>query len=94
MTSAERGALSRIQKLVEDGDVYLTPHFLERIEQRGMFLYDAYAAIEEATAARSDGLDSDGCERWFVVGPTLAGDDVEILIAIDRLAKFVIIYWV
>jgi len=94
MNAAEREALSRIQKLVDDGDIYLTPHFLERLEQRGLFLYDAFAAIEEASSVRSDGFDPDGSERWFVVGPTLAQADVEILIVIDRLAKFVTIYWI
>ncbi len=93
MDSAERNALARIRKRVEDGDVQFTAHFLERLEQRGLFLNDAYAAIEEATGIRGDGCDAAGDERWLVTGPTDLGD-VEMVIVVDRLAKFVTIYWI
>jgi hypothetical protein len=88
-----REALARIQRLVDNGDVLLTEHFLERMGLRGMFYYEALGVIEFATAIRNDGIDAAGGERWFVQGPTDAGD-AEILVVVDRLAKFVTIYWI
>lgn len=92
MTEDEREALEQIRDLVDQGQYRLTLHFRQRLAQRGVFWHDIIGILEEPDRVRSDGVDDEGGERWFISGDTDEGD-AEFLVVVDALAKFVTIYW-
>ena len=92
MNAAARKALETIRAMVEAGQYFTVDHFIERLLERGAIWIDVLLVLDDPSDVRTDGLDRAGNERWFIRGTTGVGE-MELLVVLDRVAKFVTLYW-
>lgn len=98
MKAAARKALEKIQDCVSAGRYRLLSHFVQRMEDRGLFWADIQAVLDLAQAVEDDGLDKFGRPKWRVRGTTTDRLNLEIVCVLGRdergqLAVVITAYW-
>ena len=98
MNALARKALRTIHGCVADGRYRLLEHFVQRMDDRGLFWPDIQAVLNSALAVEDDGPDTFGRDKWRVRGQTTDRLDLEIVCVLDRdesgnLAVFITAYW-
>lgn len=98
MDAAARKALRTIQGCVAAGRYRLLAHFVQRMDERGLFWPDVQAVLDSAQAVEDDGADDYGRDKWRVRGQTTDRLDLEVVCVLDRdetgkLAVFITAYW-
>jgi hypothetical protein len=78
-----RKALATIQHCVHAGRYHVLPHFLERLDQRGLFWPDVQAVLDKPASVRPAGRDDWGRDKWLVLGRVVDGLDLEIVCVLD-----------
>lgn len=79
MDAPARKALSAIQRCVDARRYRLTPHFLERLHERGYFWPDVLAVLDRPGDVRNGGRDRDDRPRWIVSGRTADAVKLELV---------------
>jgi hypothetical protein len=84
MRVAARQALKIIRDCVDSDRFVLLPHFVQRMEQRGLFLPDVLAVLEVPSGVRYGGLDKWERPKWLIRGTTADALALEIVCVLDR----------
>ena len=97
MNAKSRKALGAIRQCVEDGRYRLLRHFVERMDQRGLFWPDVLTVLDAPTSVRDDGPDRWDRPKWIIAGESAGGDALELVCVLDRnehgeLTVFITIY--
>ena len=97
MRGAARRALATIQHCVLAGQYRVLPHFLERLDRRGLFWPDVQAVLDTPRGIRYGGRDEWDRQKWFVSGSATDRLDAEIVCVMDvdesgELVLFITIY--
>jgi len=97
MDAKSRKALGAIRRCVEDGRCLVLPHFVQRMDQRGLFWPDVLAVLDDPMSLRDDGLDRWDRPKWIVAGESASGEPLELVCVLDRnehgeLTVFITIY--
>lgn len=85
MDAAAQEALDTIRWCVNRNRVATLPHFLERMEQRGMVWPDVLAVLDAPGEIRKGGPERFDRPKWIVTGRAADGLPVEIVCVLDRL---------
>lgn len=98
MSPDARSALRTIQECVEDERYLLSLHFIERMDERGLFWPAVLSVLEAPDEVRPDGVDEHDRPKWIISGEVFEGLGVELVCALDqdssgRLTVFITIYW-
>ena len=98
MDKSARRALREIQKCVEQNRIIVLAHFLERMDQRGLFWMDVIGVIELPDDVFAGGAEEYGRPKWIINGTTINGFKIDIVCILDedelgKLVVFVTIYW-
>ncbi len=97
MTPKARKSLELIRRCVDDGRYFLTPHFTERLDQRGLQWADVMTILDDPTDVRDGGREKLDRPKWIVSGVADDGERIEMVCVLDvdehgRLTVFVTIY--
>jgi len=74
----------------------MTVHFLQRMEQRGLFWPDVQAVMDVPADVSPDGMDHHDRPRWIISGETALGGEIEVVCAIEideTETEFITLYW-
>ncbi|SRR5258706_7672716 len=98
MTPAARRALATIQECVALDRVVVLPHFVKRLDQRGLFWPDVQAVIEAPRKIVRGGRDDWDRPRWNLSGEAADGLAIEIVCVLDLddrgdVTVFITLYW-
>jgi hypothetical protein len=96
VTPEARRTLALIRECIAADRYALAVHFMQRMEQRGLFWPDVLAVIEAPHDVHAEGMDRYNRPRWIIGGPAATGSDIEIVCAIeiDRSeTEFITLYW-
>lgn len=98
MRDAARKALSVIQDWMRSGRYRLLPHFLQRLDQRGLFWPDVQSLLGHPHGVRYGGPDERDREKWLVSGEAADGGNIEVVcvLGVDErgeMVVFITIYW-
>ena len=80
-----------------DAEAYtIRDHVYDRLAERHLMEVDLLSVLCDPDAARGDGLDQHGRERWFLTGTLHDGTRAEVLVVIDPRphATAFTIYWI
>ena len=93
MTPAE--AVATIQACIDSGDYTIRRHVYRRLSDRQITQPELMDLLSDPAAARTDGRDQHGRERWFLSGLLAGGGRAEALVALDRGPHTTVftIYW-
>jgi hypothetical protein len=75
---------ARVKRIAAVGRIVVLRHFVERMDQRGLFWPDIEALINAPVSMRAAGDDDYGRPKWIVRGPATDGREIEIVCALDR----------
>ena len=84
MDAKGRRALSVIRECVAAKRYWVSLHFAQRMDGRGIFWPDVATILDDPSAVRSDGRDSFDRPKWIVAGKTVDGDAVGIVCVLDH----------
>ena len=84
MEADTRRALTTIQRCIHDGRFRVLPHFLMRMDERGVFWPDILGVIDSPTGFRPDGLDRFHRDRWALSGDVEGVGEVELICVVDQ----------
>ena len=87
MDARELKAVRAIQQCVHASRYRLTPHFIQRMHQRGLFWPDVQAALDDPETVRCQGLDRFGRPKWVVAGRDFDGWLIEVVCVLDSDEK-------
>ena len=98
MTGTGQEVLQTIRGCVQAGCYRLLVHFVQRMDERGLFWPDIEAVLDSAQTAEDDGQDRFGRDKWRVRGQTTDRLDLEIVCVLDhdesgKLIVFITAYW-
>jgi hypothetical protein len=96
MTGEARRTIKTVQECLAEDRYYLTAHFQQRMEQRGLFWPDVEAVIGEPKDVQSQGMDTHNRPKWTISGEAADGEDIEIVCAVetdDTQTTFITLYW-
>ena len=98
MDAKARRALGMIQDCLAAGRYRVLAHFVERMDDRGLFWADIQAVIDSAQKVGADGTDRAGRAKWRIRGRTTGRLAVEVVCVIDQdrhghLTVFITAYW-
>lgn len=98
MNVAAKKALGVIRQCLRNGAYRVLPHFIERMDRRGLFWSDVEAIAEKPLDVRDDGLDRYDRPKWLIAGRAYDGDRLTIVCAIDtdeagNLVLSITAYW-
>lgn len=98
MKPSVRRALALIQRCVATRRYRVLPHFVQRLDQRGLFWPDVQAVLDSPKDVRPSGRDDWGRDKWIVSVRASDGVDLEIVCVLDlddagELVVFITIYW-
>ena len=96
VTSEARRALAVVRECIATDRYALATHFMQRMEQRGLFWPDVQAVIDDPQEVRSEGMDSDDRPKWIICGDATTGDEIGIVCAIEidqTQTEFITLYW-
>jgi len=90
-------ALRTIRRCVEAGRYRLVLHFMQRMDERGLFWPDVAAVLDKPTDVRDGGPEHWGRPKWIVTGRSAAGDELELVCVLDKddrgkLVVFITLY--
>lgn len=91
-------AIQIIRECVHEGRYALSGHFIQRMDERGLFWPDVQAVIDSPSDVQDEGQDSFGRPRWLLSGTTTDRCDVQLLCVLDaddegNRVVFITIYW-
>lgn len=100
MDDKARRAWKAIRRCVADGRYSVLPHFVQRMDQHGLFWPDVQAVIDKPSDVRDDGLDRFDRSKWIISGTAIdpgAPGPIEIVCALDedeqgRVTVFITVY--
>ena len=97
MTTTARKALNAIRRCVAAGRYKLLEHFIQRMDERGLFWPDVLAIIDGPADVCAGGREKWGRPKWIVAGRSAAGDSLELVCVLDtdehgNLTVFITIY--
>jgi hypothetical protein len=78
------------------GRFAVSVHFLQRMEQRGLFWPDVQAVFDDPNDVRSQGMDDFNRPKWIVSGRAATDEEIEIVCAVefdDSETEFITLYW-
>jgi len=84
MDAEARNALSVIRKCVAAGRYVVLPHFVQRLDERGLFWPDVRAVLDDPSGVRNDGRDRYDRPKWIVAGDAADGLLIEIVCVLDE----------
>ena len=92
-----KDALGTIRWCVSRERLATLPHFLERMEERGMVWADVLAILDDPTDMRDGGPEKFNRPKWVVGGVAADGLPVEVVCVLDQdengeLVLFITIY--
>jgi len=98
MTAETRRALLTIRRCVNADRFHLLPHFLQRMDERGMTWPDVLALIDAPAGIEADGCDDWARPRWIVTGEASDGLTIGLVCVIGRndageLTVFITLFW-
>ena len=98
MTRTARRALAIIQECVAIERVIVLPHFVKRLDQRGLFWPDVRAVIEAPREVQESGRDEWNRARWILSGEAADAMEIGIVCVLDRdergdVTVFITVYW-
>jgi len=93
-----RNALTIIQRCVDEGAYALHEHFVQRMDERGLFLPDVLAIVDHPARVRMQGTDEFGRPRCLLAGHLTDGTAAELLAVIEaepagHFTVFITVYW-
>ena len=99
-TSKEKArlALDIIRQCVEADRYEVRQHFMDRLNERGIFWVDTLTILANPSRVKDDGLDEHDRPKWILEGKLYDETDAAIVVAIDRDANgdwsvFITAYW-
>jgi len=84
MDAKGRRALGTIRRCVEGGQYRLLVHFIQRMDERGLFWPDVAAVLDDPSDIRDGGPEQWGRPKWIVAGQSAAGDHLELVCVLDK----------
>ncbi len=86
-----------IRRCIESGAFQVAHHFVERMDQRGLFWPDVLAVVDDPVDVRDGGPETWGRPKWIVAGHSATHDDIEVVCVVDRdelgeLTVFITLY--
>lgn len=98
MDDDARRALATVRRCLASERYLLLPHFLQRMDERGMVWPDVVAVIDELASVVPDGVDDWGRPRWIIAGDAPDGLSLGVVCVIGRNAAdvvtvFITLFW-
>lgn len=98
MGPSARRALAGIRGCVASGRYRVLAHFVQRMDQRGLFWPDVQTVLDRPADVRAAGRDDWNREKWIIAGNTTSGQNVELVCVLDvdedgEFVLFVTAYW-
>lgn len=87
MNAAARSAVTAICESLAAGRFRLTPHFRQRLAQRGLLWADVLCVFDAPTSVRPGGAEQFGRPKWIVAGNAADGLAMEIVCVLDQDAR-------
>jgi hypothetical protein len=84
MDAEARNALSVIRKCVAAGRYTVLLHFVQRLDERGLFWPDVRAVLDDPSGVRYDGHDRYDRPKWIVAGDAADDLPIEIVCVLDE----------
>jgi len=91
-------ALAIIQRCVREDRYTLHDHFVQRMDERGLFLPDVLAIVNQPSRVLMDGHDVFGRPRCLLSGRLTDGTDAQLLAVVEEsesghFTVFITVYW-
>ena len=91
-------AIQIIRQCFDTDRFAVKPHFLQRMDERGLFWPDIQAVVDKPTEVKPDGQDDYGRPRWFVAGNATGDLHLKLLCVFDtdeegNRVVLITIYW-
>ena len=98
MSKKAARALSIIRRCVADGRFVVLPHFVHRMDQRGLVWSDLLAVVDNPDRIHDEGYDRFDRAKWVMSGTAADGLPVEIVCVLDKdehgsITVFITLYW-
>jgi hypothetical protein len=98
MNRKTQKALADIRRCVAAGRWRMLVHFVQRMDERGLFWPDVLAVLDSPAAVEDEGADDFGRPKWKVAGRATDGLELEIVCVLDtdtvgRVTVFITLYW-
>ena len=77
-------AIRIIRKCVSEDRYIPLRHFIERLDERGVFWSDILAILDHPKSVKDAGLDEYDRPRWLVAGKTTDLLSLEMVVVIDQ----------
>ena len=84
MNAAARSAVAAIRESLAAGSYRLTPHFRQRLAERGLLWADVLCVFDAPTSVRPGGAEEFGRPKWIAAGKAADGLAMEIVCVLDR----------
>ena len=84
MDAGCRRALNTIRRCVDEGRYVVLHHFVQRMDQRGLFWPDVLAVIDDPADVKGKGPDRYGRPKWILTGTASDGLEIELVCVLDR----------
>ena len=84
MNAAAQIALAAIRESLAAGRYRLTPHFRQRLAERGLLWADVLCVLDLPASVRSGGEERFGRPKWIVAGRAADGLAMEIVCVLDQ----------
>lgn len=98
MRGASGKALSVIRECVDRGRYGVLPHFLHRLDQRGLFWPGVQSLLDSPSSVRFGRRDEWDRDKWLISGRAADGQDLEVVRVLDvdehgETVVFITVYW-
>jgi hypothetical protein len=84
MNASAQAALVAVRESLRAGRYRMTPHFRQRLAERGILWVDILSVFDAPTTVRDGGDDDYGRPKWNIAGRAADGLPVEVVCALDR----------
>lgn len=84
MDAKARKALSLIRECVAAERYVVLPHFVQRLDKRGLFWPDVRAVLDDPSGVRDGGRERYDRPKWIVAGDAPDGLPIEIVCVLDE----------
>lgn len=98
MTPEARKTLRTIRRCVAADRVLVLPHFIQRMDERGLVWPDVLTVLDAPATVQADGMDDWGRPRWIVSGEAADGLSASMVCVLSRDARgestvFITLFW-